>query len=263
MPEKNMINPAFAAQERTALQQLQQANALLLAQRVPNPARETIPQQLALLKQEKAALVQQIVRKIQQVAGMTQAAASSAARAGEAAEKAAAWSIVGAIIVGVIAVVVAIIVSVFSFGAGIGAMAAALAAASAFAGTAATAPASHPLAGEFSSILKALAAAVNNFSRERERDTRAAITKLFAELDRALARLERLPGPIANLKGCCQGDPKAAFDTGEALRQSLSTYSAILQRVPLEDMDTRPLVSNLSSFQMNLGNALRALVPKR
>ncbi len=263
MPEKNMPNPAFAAQERTALQQLQQANALLLAQRVPNPARETIPPQLTLLKQEKAALVQQIVRKFQQIAALTQATAASAARAEEAAEKAAVWAIVGSIIVAVLVIVVAIVVSVFSFGAGIGAMAAALAAASAFVEAAVAAPVSHPLAAEFSSILKALAAAVNNFSHERKRDTRAAITKLFAELDRGLTRLEQLPGPIARLKGCCQGDPQAAFATCETLRQSLKAYSAILQRVPLEDMDTRPLVSNLNSLQMNLANALRALAPKR
>ncbi len=260
------MNPAFAAQERAALQQLQRANALLLAQHVPNATRETTQQlapQLALLKQEKAALAQQIVRKIEEVAALTQAAAAAAARADEAAGKAAVWLIVGANMAAVAAVVVAIVVSVFSFGAGIGALAGALAAASSFAGTAASAPINHPLAGEFSSILKALAAAVSNFSRERERDTQAAITKLFAELDRALVRLKRLPGLIADLKGSCQGDPRAASDTGEALRQSLGAYSAILQSVPLEDMNTGPIVSNLNFLQMSLANALRALVPKR
>lgn len=258
-----MTNPVFAAQERAALQQLQQANSSLLAQRLPNLTREPMPAQLMLLKHEKAALVQQIARKIQHVAVLTQTTAAAASKAGEAAEKAAVWSIVGSIMIAVIAIVVAIVVSVFSFGAGTGTMAAALAAASAFVGTAVAAPISHPLAGEFSSILKALAEAANHFSREREQDTRAAIAKLFAELDRALLRLERLPGRISNLRGCCHGDPRAASEAGEALRQSLSAYSAILQRVPLADMDTRPIVSNLNSLQMGLANVLRTLLPKR
>lgn len=266
MPKNIAINPAFAGRERAALQQLQRANAVLLAQYVSNPIRDTTQQlapQLALLKQEKAALVQQIVRKIQEVAELTQAAAAAAARADEAAGKAAVWSLVGASMAAVIAVVVAIVVSVYSFGAALGPLAGALAGASSFVGNAASAPINHPLAGEFSSILKALAAAVSNFSRERERDTRAAIAKLFAELDCALVRLKRLPGLIADLKGSCQGDPGAASDTGEALRQSLSAYSAILQSIPLDDMNTGPIVSNLNLLQMSLANALRALVPKR
>lgn len=263
MPETRSINPVFAAQERTALQKLQQANASLVAHQVPSPARGSTAAQLGLLKQEKAALVQQIARKLQEIAELTRATAEAAARADEAAGKAATWSIVGSIVVTVVAVVAALVASVSTFGAGISALAAALTAASAFVRSAAVAPINHPLAGEFSSILAALAEAASRFSREREGDTRAAIARLLAEIDRALSRLQRLPIPIAHLKGGCQGDPRAASDTGEALRQSLSAYSALLQRVPPEDMDTRSIVSNLSSLQLSLANSLRTLTPKR
>jgi uncharacterized protein YukE len=252
------MNPAFAAQERAALQQVRQANSVMLAQPVPTPARQSVAQHLTLLKQEKAALVAKITQQLQRVTSLTHAFAAATAKAEEAAEKSKTWSIIGAVVAAVVAIVVAVVVTVFSFGAAAPAMAAALAGMSTFASTAAAAPIRHPLAGEFSSILAALAAAVNNFSRERQQDMRAAVAKLMDEIDRTLTRLERLPGPVGNLKGCCQGDPRAAFDTYEALRQSLTSYAAILQRVPREDMDTRPIIANVSTLQASLAKTLKA-----
>jgi hypothetical protein len=248
---------SFAAREEASLQSLANAFASVSARPVPNPAREDVPQRLALSRPEKTEVVARIQSAQQRAVALVQAYASAAARADEAARKAAAWGIAGTLTAAIVLVVVAIVTAVFSFGSSAGALAAMLADQTAFLGIAAKG--GHPLAGELAAILEQLATSLRDFSRTREQDNRTAVTRLVAEVEGTLTRLERLPGRAATIKGPCQGDPHAVFAACGSLGESLGGLAAILQRVPREDMDTQPLVSTVATLRRTLTDAVRTL----
>jgi hypothetical protein len=257
----SMTSESFASQERAAFEPLNLAVSAILAEPVVRSGGEQSTSPSAFSPSERAELLRRMVATEEKTVALIKAYASGAARSGDAARKAAAWGITGTIMTSIVVVIIAIIVTVFTYGSSsLGAAAAALEAQLAFLSVAARA--GHPLAGELAAILKQLAAALSDFSRERERDHRAAVTQVLAEVDGTMTGLERLPGRAASIPGSCQGDPRAVFEGCSALDAALARFDVVLQQLPRRDADAVSLISAVATVRRTLADSIPTLALK-
>ena len=255
-----MTSEPLAAQERAAFEPLRRAVSAILAEPVVRPGGEQSSSPSAFSPLERAELMRRIVSTEEKTISLIKAYASAAARSEDAARKAAAWGITGTLMTSIVLVIVAIVVTVFTYGSSLGASVAALEAQVVFLGVAARA--GHPLAGELAAILKQLATALTEFSRQRERDHRAAVARVLAEVDRAVTSLEGLPARAASIPGRCEGDPRAVFEACSSLDAAIGGFDAVLRQVPPRDVDTTALILAVATVRRTLADSIPTLALK-
>jgi hypothetical protein len=255
-----MTTDSFAAQERAALEALPRAVSTILAEPVVRPAAEQSPQPSPFSPAERSELMRRIVSTEEKASALIKAYVSTAARSGEAARKAAAWGIVSTIVMAILLAMVPVVVTVWTSGSAMVGIAGVISQLSSF--LTGAAGAGHPLAGELAAILKQMATALGDFSRERERDSRAAVTRLLDEVDRAVTGLERLPARVATITGPCQGDRGAVFEACSSLEGAIARFDGVLRQVPPRELDTTSLIAALGTVGRTLADSVPTIALK-